>query len=268
MSKAVLALNARNAQSVAAPAVRLFGAAEGAEEVARVDAVVSVLLDRPSERVVFDPRVAPDPFAPFFAALRLLGPSGDAVPWVPTGIEGLIARPEVGENLDLPGETTIRFRPSAGALDLVVFSANSTDLRAIDDAVLSIVLELAAFARGLSVGSLVHVRNGWTAPATALVATSAAMNNPYEDGFVEPFPLVARSIAAWRSDLWMFVAEGDRAMGYQEPWFRKVGIPLLRTWQAIASGDLRDAFVHSERIAASDLAWAVRAFIDRRKLAL
>ena len=37
----------------------------------------------------------------------------------------------------------------------------------------------------------------------------------------------------WLQDLGMFMTEGDQAMGYRDPFFRRVAIPLLQAIRAL-----------------------------------
>jgi hypothetical protein len=53
--------------------------------------------------------------------------------------------------------------------------------------------------------------------------------DPYQQERVQPFPLVSTPIDQWDSELTMFMSE-PFAMGYRDPFFRRVAIPMVRAY--------------------------------------
>lgn len=97
---------------------------------------------------------------------------------------------------------------------------------------------------------------------------------PYQDGLVEPFPLMRVSKDHWDEELKMFLEEPD-ALGFQEPFFRRVAQPVVRSWKTMkaqgkAPGRFEAARVVLADCQASDwkkacLEWLRRAELRARR---
>lgn len=91
---------------------------------------------------------------------------------------------------------------------------------------------------------------------------------PYQNGTVEPFPLVSSDIESWHRDLGMFLQTGGDAMGYKDRFFRRVAIPMLRAYEAFKNrgdeGRFQHAFVHLEECADCDWKLAATQWLSRR----
>jgi len=62
---------------------------------------------------------------------------------------------------------------------------------------------------------------------TVLFADEVEAHNPYASGAVSPFRLINGSFEDWLNDLEMFDAEGAKAVGYKDFFFRRVALPML-----------------------------------------
>jgi len=94
------------------------------------------------------------------------------------------------------------------------------------------------------------------------------LNEPYAVGMVTPFPLVNTGIATWEKDLMMFLEEGENAIGYSDPFFRRVAVPMLRAYRAYKDnvGEQRYALALGElsQVKATDWQLAGQEWIERR----
>ncbi|GAF76679.1 unnamed protein product, partial [marine sediment metagenome] len=121
----------------------------------------------------------------------------------------------------------------------------------------SILLEFMAAAIGCPVGTYTQISNNWhgyvetTEPLMHLADRADDLLHgsgpegkidvpwcPYENGAVEPFPLINTDVLIWQRDLGIFMSEGATAMGYRDRFFRRVAIPLLQAYQAFKDKEL------------------------------
>jgi len=97
-----------------------------------------------------------------------------------------------------------------------------------------------------------------------------AGRDPYQDQVVEPFPLMSVSPEEWHADLDMFMSEPD-AMGFRDPFFRRVAIPMSKAHRAFKERTNSDRFdlalEHLDRVAATDWQLAAVEWIERRRVA-
>jgi thymidylate synthase len=92
----------------------------------------------------------------------------------------------------------------------------------------------------------------------------------YADGNVEPFPLVSTDRATWDADLDMFL-EDPTAMGFRDPFFKRVAVPLYLAHEAFKVNKGEDRFVMAEAALelcrASDWKLAAKEWLARRYVA-
>lgn len=92
---------------------------------------------------------------------------------------------------------------------------------------------------------------------------------PYEAETVAPFPIVNVDIATWHQDLGMFLSEGDKAMGYRDPFFRKLCVPLYSAYEAFRDRSDHNRYDSAlEKVSmAVDCDWklACTEWLNRRK---
>lgn len=91
---------------------------------------------------------------------------------------------------------------------------------------------------------------------------------PYEDGAVEPFPLIQIDLPDWEGDLDMFL-DNPGTIGFRDPFFKKVAVPLWNAHAAYKSvtgvRKFDEARSQLERCQATDWQMAAREWIDRRQ---
>lgn len=128
---------------------------------------------------------------------------------------------------------------SLGELDAVTFSGQRriSLLYGPDVVADSLLQQFVAAAAGVPVGKLWHICFRFSGRAEyrdhpAFRETSRD-RDPYHAGYATTFPLVSIDPEQWLAELRMFVDEGDRAMGYTDPFFRRVALPLLRAQRFI-----------------------------------
>lgn len=144
----------------------------------------------------------------------------------------------------------------------------------------SFLQEVLASWIGCSVGQYWQVSANmhayeWNSAAVLPLADAAfpsgqsKHNCPYEAELVAPYPIVSVDMATWHQDLGMFLSEGDKAIGYREPFFRRVCVPLYSAYEAFREKDNAARFDlalgHIERAADCDWKLACREWIARRK---
>lgn len=81
-------------------------------------------------------------------------------------------------------------------------------------------------------------------------------HSPYGEGFAR-WPLIRVSQEIWRQDLHMLLDEGDRCMGYREPFFRRVALPMWQARAALGKKDFKTAMDAAGRVQAED--WRLAA---------
>lgn len=95
-----------------------------------------------------------------------------------------------------------------------------------------------------------------------------AAKDPYVSGAVSPYPLIQTPIENWNSDLQMFLSNPD-AIGFHDPFFRKVAAPMSRAYRAYKQtpglSKFDAAFSALESVAATDWRLAAEEWIIRRQ---
>lgn len=153
---------------------------------------------------------------------------------------------------DVPCNQSIHLtRGSQGQLNMAVFCRSNDAVWGTygSDAVcFSMLLEYCALTQGWPIGSYCQLSSNWhgylatTEPLAPLTRVLESVEDPYAAGEVSTFPIAQMDRPTWRRDAEMFLTEGTRAMGYQEPFFRRVALPLLRAWETYKT-DTKSRFV-------------------------
>lgn len=173
---------------------------------------------------------------------------------------------------DFPCNTAIKFRIVDGRLDMTVenrsndmiwgaYGANAVHF--------SMLQEYMAAKIGVDLGHYWQVSTNFHAYLETMKKHSALlMDDPesssYHTGLVEPFPMV-QNIATWEQELKMFMAEGDGAVGYTEPFFKRVAIPILQSHREFKNKDLETALaIARANCIATDWSLAIVEYLERR----
>lgn len=135
---------------------------------------------------------------------------------------------------------------------------------------MSMLQEYMAAMIGVEVGAYYQFSTNFHGYIAVMEKHAALMDltdsdNPYLD--MEPFPMV-KNPSVWDSELAMFMDEDCRAMGYTEPFFKRVAVPMMQTWLAWKDREnpdrLGDALMHTDNIAAPDWRKACVEWLERR----
>lgn len=86
----------------------------------------------------------------------------------------------------------------------------------------------------------------------------------YSDGVVTSYPMVSKPIDIWMQDLMMFMDEGP-IIGFREPFFRKVVIPLHVAWLNWKDNDIDGGLQALKNCAATDWRLACEEWLERRR---
>lgn len=177
---------------------------------------------------------------------------------------------------DFPCNLTATFRINPdGYLDMTVFN-RSNDLiwgaYGANAVHFSVLQEVLAAWIGVPVGRYWQISTNFHAyHATyekhkAITELSPGFTD-YELGNVRPFDIVNIPIDKWFAELDMFISEGP-ALGYTDPFFRKVAIPMLQTWDAWKNKDdpfhTQNAIELARKIGALDWQKACVEWLERR----
>jgi hypothetical protein len=175
---------------------------------------------------------------------------------------------------DLPCNAMIHLQrnPADERLDMTVFCRSNDVLWGCygsDSFNLSFLQEYVAARAGIPLGRYWQVSDNWHGylDTVSQIFDMAPMENPYEAGEVRAFPLV-QDPEAWEADMAMFVDEGTRAIGYREPFFRCVAVPMARAWDAFKTDSPQrhlDAIGEVTACYAPDLRRAGREWLTRKR---
>ena len=92
--------------------------------------------------------------------------------------------------------------------------------------------------------------------------------DPYQIGEVSPFPVMAIPYKQWLDELDMFMTDPD-AIGFTDPFFRKVAVPMFRAHKAYKDTSHFSRFDNArawiEQVQASDWKKAAHEWINRRE---
>lgn len=174
---------------------------------------------------------------------------------------------------DFPCNTAVKFRIVDGRLDMTVenrsndmiwgaYGANAVHF--------SMLHEYMASRIGVKVGYYFQISTNFHAYVSTLEKHQDVMGlvlpeaDPYAMGVVEPFPMMNIDPERWEQELGMFMSEGDQAVGYSDPFFRRVAVPMLTAWRAYKRKDYGFAMGMCEGIVATDWARACFEWVERR----
>jgi len=180
------------------------------------------------------------------------------------------------EGKDFPCNLIITFRVNPnGHLDMTVFN-RSNDMvwgaYGANAVHMSFLQEVMASWIGIPVGNYWQISTNFHAYIDTLEKVMPLMEKSagftdYELGRVKPYPIVNTPISTWFSELDMFMSEGP-AIGFTDPFFKKVAVPMLLTWRIWKDKGNPDrvanAIDSAERIAATDWRKACVEWLERR----
>jgi thymidylate synthase len=110
------------------------------------------------------------------------------------------------------------------------------------------------------------------APLADLAAdplTGRGVPDPYASWEVEPFPLMTIPAEEWDNELMMFLTDPD-AVGFRDPFFRRVAIPMLKAHRAFKrtdAGRFDAAREELKQVVAQDWRKAGLEWVERRRAA-
>lgn len=168
---------------------------------------------------------------------------------------------------------TFRINPY-GKLDMTVFNRSNDMIWGAYGANavhFSVLQEVMAYWVGVEVGEYWQVSTNFHAYKSVLEKHRGFKNlihgieiDPYEVGEVSPYPIVNTSIEDWFRDLTMFIEEGP-VIGFTDPFFKKVAVPMLQSWWAWKDPENREKSLNFARqIAAEDWRKACVEWLERR----
>lgn len=150
-----------------------------------------------------------------------------------------------GNGKDYPCNLVACFsRGITGALDMTVYNrSNDIVLGALGANCVHFAMlqEYIAAGIGCPLGRYSQVSNNMHAYEANVnkilplveVAGKISRFDPYQNGEVTPWPLV-KDFARWNQELYWFLDQGTNSIGYQEPFFRALAVPLLAAHQAFS----------------------------------
>lgn len=187
------------------------------------------------------------------------------------------ARRDLGlASKDLPCNVTILFRVVASRLDMTVVN-RSNDLvwgaLGANAVHMSFLQEWVATAIGVDIGRYwqfstnmhLYVRNHINLAET--LATPEPALCPYEVEGLVPYPIMRGKPSDWLNELNMVLDEGTAVVGLKEPFFRRVILPMMNSWDYFKGNDFPMALNQAYEI--QDPAWskACREWLERRRYA-
>ena len=186
---------------------------------------------------------------------------------------------------DLPCNDLIFFsRHRDGSLDMTVM-CRSNDIiwgcYGANAVHFSFLQEYMAARIGCPLGRYTQMSNNWHGYTATLEPLLELRNcarepqpncdyyNPYYAEEIQSYPIMRTSYDTWDSDLQMFVDEGTAAIGFTDPFWRRVAMPLLNawhTWKSCAAPEkYGDALAELEKCEADDWRLACEQWISRRE---
>lgn len=184
---------------------------------------------------------------------------------------------------DVPCNLIAHLQIVFGALDMTVF-CRSNDIiwgcYGANAVHFSVLQEYLATRIGVPVGKYWHISNNWHAyPATlepVKVLADYRAQPPYDafsranpyNGFVQPFPLCSTPPEDWYQELVMFLDMEGEAIGYRDPFFRFVALPMMAahtTYSTLGTPErYEQALALCKGIKATDWQAACQGWIERR----
>lgn len=181
------------------------------------------------------------------------------------------------EGKDFPCNVTATFRIHNGNLDMTVFNRSNDMIWGAYGANavhFSMLQEVVAAFIGCGVGRYWQISTNLHAydstydrHGEALIKKSAGFSE-YELGEISPYPMISTTMDRWFSELDMFLVEGHSAIGYVDPFFKKVAVPMSAAWEAWKNRQnpmyYEITMEHLSGIVATDWRRACEEWIDRR----
>lgn len=182
------------------------------------------------------------------------------------------------EGKDFPCNLTVTFRVNPyGQLDMTVFN-RSNDMvwgaYGANAVHFSFLQEVMAAWIGVPIGRYwqistnLHLYLNHAFEKVKPLLDQKYKMTPYEIGEVTPYPVVNTDIEVWMEDLNMFMEVGP-VMGFRDPFFKKVVVPMFQAWQAWKNKDdpqrIENALMFARQIMATDWQKACVEWLERRQ---
>lgn len=175
------------------------------------------------------------------------------------------------EGKDFPCNTAIKFRIVDGRLDMTVenrsndmiwgaYGANAVHF--------SMLQEYMAAKIGVNLGHYWQVSTNFHSYVSTFDKHAALLeqepSSPYHLGVVEAFPMI-RDVNRWEQELEVFMSAGDSVVGYDEPFFKRVAVPILQSHRAFKDKNYVAAQkIILEQCSASDWQTNIAQYVGRR----
>lgn len=175
------------------------------------------------------------------------------------------------EGKDFPCNTALKFRIVDGYLDMIVenrsndmiwgaYGANAVHF--------SMLQEVMAAWIGVEVGRYWQISTNFHGYVATVDKHASLLELPtdedsYSVGLVEPYKMVTTPIADWMADLDMFINQGE-VIGYRDRFFKRVALPILRTWRMWKEKDYDGALKAIHDCEATDWGLACKEWMLRR----
>lgn len=156
-------------------------------------------------------------------------------------------------------QSEMHFRLDGDRLDATVYD-QKRDVCRDNPGPYSMILEYVAFSMDVKVGRCWYQAQNIYASASDVAHLCRVTAPNYPEDLV---PLIKGSTSAWRTDLQMFVTEGENAIGYSEPFFRRVALPILRARNSLQQERVEEALEHALGCSAPDWQLAAVNWIER-----
>lgn len=205
---------------------------------------LTVMHDWPKERVIFN---GASPYRRLMHGLGVLAGQGDGqrmrawfhVDQVETLIVRLRESPQSDDHVlqiwscpqDVaePGPTSllVHFLVQDEKLNMIGFSRTPQDTTHF-----SMLHEYVASLSGIEMGRFWHVIGRMVMPEAAVNSLKPLadavnhVNNPYLNKEIVAFPLISSPLEIWWDDLQVFMGSGSGVMGYRDPFFKHVAVPM------------------------------------------
>ena len=183
------------------------------------------------------------------------------------------------EGKDFPCNLSAHFQIRPGGLDMTVFNRSNDVVWGAYGANavhFSMLQEYVASMTGVGVGKYYQVSDNfhvytdlmdkkcrWDLASRTVDQVSYYSSNPYEDPAIFPYPMIDQP-DDWDIDLCAFIRLGEKCLGYRNKFFRRVAVPMLRSWEAYKDGDKALALEQLENCFATDWRLACQQWISRR----
>jgi thymidylate synthase len=136
----------------------------------------------------------------------------------------------------------------------------------------SFLQEVMAAWIGVPVGTYYQMSNnyhGYVSTVEKLLDEADTQPDPsYNLGLIEPYPIVNVPISTWLEDLSIFITAKENVVGYRDPFFRRVAVPMSMAYRAFKDNKGAEKYDKPleilEQCAATDWRKAGQEWINRR----